>query len=472
MPKQLPKPIDPIPMRVAVYGLMRSGTTLLSDLLTIRGRSVVISEPDLFVDWHKPTIARVNGLLRDVGLPLPAEPPHEVPGRLYADYFVEEVIPQFAKLDYWGVKQVNFFDWQQLFERHPPERLVLCTRDIREIVISSLDLICRLGLAFPGGMRLHDEAWIMCRIVYGVHELMAMRQHPHLLVRYEDLVADPAKRQELAGYVGLDELGDERLNLESERRARSDWELSKHGGAITDKSTSRFEQEPAGPIRALAERIWRLLPGYSEAFGYETPPPAERLTGHAFAHTDAAGKNPIHAGLAEVWNWPGPKGLEPSFARRRARIVAAANLPEGARVADLACSLPAMRFLVPKGSAYQAYDIKARDPKMIAWTPGNGEPPHARNATHLVLIGALEYLPDPLAVLTGLHALGRPILTSYHASDDTVGEDRSAFGWCNHYSRQELMQLFATAGFRVTPLWAFDKYQSLFRLIPQNRQQT
>lgn len=456
-------------MRVAVYGLMRSGTTLLSDLLTVRGRSICISEPDLFVNWHKPTIARVNGLLRDVGLPLPETPPEERSDRLYAEYFAEEVVPLLDKFDFWGVKQVNFFAWRQLFERHPPERLVICTRDIREIVISSVDLICRLGLAFPGGMRLHDEAWILCRIAYGVHELMAMRhQHPHLLIRYEDLVADPAKRQELADYVGIEELGDERLNLESETRARSDWELSKHGSAITDKSMSRFEQEPPGPVRALAERIWRLLPEYSEAFGYETPSASERVNGHAFA-APVTDKNPIHAGLAEVWNWPGPKGLEPSFARRRARIVATKNLPEGARVADLACSLPVARFLVPKGSAYQAYDIKARDPNMIAWAPGDGEPQHARKATHLLLIGALEFMPDPATVLTQLRTLNRPILTSYHASEDTAGEDRLAFGWRNHYSRQEILQIFASAGFRVTPLWAFDKYQSLFRLVPQNR---
>ena len=82
-----------VAMGVAVFGLMRSGTTLVSDLLTLRGRSIVISEPDLFVPWHEPTVGRVHALLRDFGLPLDPDPPRREDHGNFAAYFERELVP-------------------------------------------------------------------------------------------------------------------------------------------------------------------------------------------------------------------------------------------------------------------------------------------------------------------------------------------------------------------------------------------
>jgi hypothetical protein len=61
----------PVPMGVAVYGLPRSGTTLISDLLTVPGHGLVISEPDMYKAWNANIARRVHALAGSVGIELP-----------------------------------------------------------------------------------------------------------------------------------------------------------------------------------------------------------------------------------------------------------------------------------------------------------------------------------------------------------------------------------------------------------------
>jgi hypothetical protein len=104
----------------------------------------------------------------------------------------------------------------------------------------------------------------LLRICYTVHEMMAMRAVPHMVLRYEDLVSDPATLDRLRDYLGMDELGKDRFNLMIERASRSQWEMRKHGNSteISDKALDRFDREPEGPVRNMAERVWRLLGEY------------------------------------------------------------------------------------------------------------------------------------------------------------------------------------------------------------------
>ena len=253
------------PMGVMVFGLARSGTTLVSDLLTIPGRSVVISEPEIFKQWSRMTATRVHRLARLVGLELDEDPPQpEAYDASYQRYFDETLLPELNKLSLWGIKNVDFSGWRPLFNSYPPRRLILCVRDLRDTAISGLDRICRLGITFRGSGSgiMRDEAWVLAGLAYSVRELMEMRKLPHLLVRYEDLVTDPDVRQRIAGYVGLDRLQEDRLNLKAAEMRRA-WEIEKHQGTIGTASVGRFAGEPPGPVRSLADRLWRLLPEFA-----------------------------------------------------------------------------------------------------------------------------------------------------------------------------------------------------------------
>jgi len=462
------------PMGVMVFGLARSGTTLVSDLLTIPGRSLVISEPEIFKQWSRTTSARVHRLARMAGLDLEEAPPQPEPyGASYQRYFDEALLPQLTKLSLWGIKNVDFSGWRELFNSYPPRRLILCVRDLRDTAISGIDRICRLGITFrgPGSGIMRDEAWVLAGLAYSVRELMEMRKLPHLLVRYEDLAADPAVRQRIADYVGLDRLQEERLNLKAAEMRRA-WEIEKHQGTIGTASVGRFASEPPGPVKALADRLWRLFPEYSEAFGFETPPADPTLKAHDFALPGRSGAPRWTYLDSETWNWEGPRQFEPSFAQRRARIAVAKAVPPGTRVLELGAGAPSLARLLPAGASLVHGDSVARAPEFLVSALHEGELPPIGDADLIAILGMTEHVVDPATLLANLAGTGRPVALSYHAADDTADLDRRRFGWVNHLTRAEFEAALAAAGFRYQGRWAFDGRQGLFRLAPRGRQQS
>jgi len=87
------------PMGVAITGMMRSGTTLVADLLTVRGRSLVLGEPNLLGNWNVGQTRRTHAIVEAFGLEAEAPPPPGVYPR-NDDYFRAAILPKFATLDW------------------------------------------------------------------------------------------------------------------------------------------------------------------------------------------------------------------------------------------------------------------------------------------------------------------------------------------------------------------------------------
>jgi len=454
-------------MGVAVYGLIRSGTTLASDLLTVRGQSLVISEPDLFVPWDARAITRIYNTAKAFGLPIPDSVPRQEQYGSFARYFEQELMPHLQKLELWGIKQVQFLFWRELFKILPPKHLILCLRDLREVTLSAFDLIGRMGLVFGNKQVLRDEAWVMARLCHDVYELTAMTSLPHLQLRYEDLVTDETIQKKLAGYVSLKALGTERLNLEGEPDSRSAWEQSKHRGMISNSSLGRFIDEPSGPAKSIAKRIWAVLPHYSRQFGYEMPDPGTLITGHSLAKDPHSAPNPVSQSLVG-WSAEKPKEFEPAFSRRRARVAAARMIPENSIVMDLGCVVPALKLLLPPGSVYIGSDVVKRFDGCLVANYNAGEMPPRNQATLVTVLGLLEHIENVTGFMRRIRAYNIPVLLSYHAVEDNPDIDRPAFDWENSLTRQELISVARVAGFDYTVDWAFDGYQSLLKLDPRS----
>lgn len=461
--------LKPIDVGVAVMGPMRTGTTLVADLLTVRGKSLVFSEPDLFSGYDRVLCGRMRDLAHNVGLGTPTDLPGVGEFERNIDHFDETFIEALGKLDFWGYKYVNPVGWRHLFRLYRPRKLVLCVRDLRAVTVSALELCNRMRLVFHDGTHRRDEAWVFSRIAYTVHEMMAMRAIPHMVLRYEDLVSDPATLDKLRDYVGMDELGKDRFNLMIERASRSQWEMRKHGnsGEISDKALDRFDREPEGPVRNMAERVWRLLGEYNVAFGYDVPPPDKRIRKHDFSIRVMPDENPIRYGDAETWSWRGPAQLEPAFGRRRARILATRNIGKDAHVLDLGAGSTALRRLLPAETPVTMADNTARSPEFVVADIYGCNLPPAENATIVTAIGVLDYVENVPLFLRQLRAYNLPILLTYYAVDDNEDADRSSYGWKSAMTRSDLMNAFMDAGFIATPRWAFDGKQSAFRLRPK-----
>ncbi len=448
-------------MDVAIYGLIRSGTTMVADLLTARDQSLIISEPDLFVKWHDRTANRIDDLLRAFGLSVPERPDQQVHGS-YTAYFEEVIVPELGNLDLWGIKQVNFLGWRKTLDRYRPNKLVLCVRDIRDVVLSALDLIIWEKPVFPGRRYLRDEAWILARLCHDVFELMALQERPHFLARYEDLVSDAGVQDSLREFVGLDELGSERLNLELES-GRNRLESGKHGTGISNKSVGRYHNEPPGPAKALAQYVWRMLPEYSRAFGYETPD-NEKTISHPFTNLGEHDANPVQWKMFDTWNWNGPDAFDPAFARRRARLTVSANIKPGTGILDIGSTLPVFHYLLNEKHDCQFVDTTNRIPDALAAQWMAGELPPVNDANLVTVIGALEFIEDLQSFMQQLRELRIPAMVSYHLVDDAPDIDRIALGWRNHLDGDDFVGLLEDSGFKFTDLRKFDGRQSLYLL--------
>ncbi|MEX2297761.1 MAG: sulfotransferase [Dongiaceae bacterium] len=461
-------------MGVAIMGLPRCGTTLLSDLLSIPGRSVIISEPNIHGRWSQNTIQRIHTLLVNAGVPVSPTAPRQTEVGDFARHFAANLYPALARLDLWGVKYVDLVAWWHLFEDYPPKHLILSVRDLRDVVVSSLDRIARLKLAFADLKHMRDEAWVLSSLGHNIHELARLADRADHIVRYEDFAADPALRRDIATLVGVGRTETDatagRANIEASQRRR-DWELAKHGDAITTASVARHKAEPPGPMRALSDRIWRLYSTYSERFGYDAPPAAARIANHPFTMPAPEGgtdENPVDYRHAERWDWEGPSLLEPAFARRRARILAAQLIPGGSTVLDLSCGVPVLRYLLQPGCRFIMCDVVARDEKYHVARLCEGELPGKERATLVAALGLLEHVdPDLPGWLRRLREYGLPAIVSYHPADDTPDTDRDQLGWVNHLTRAELQGAAEAAGFAVEARWAFDGRQAMLQLSPR-----
>jgi hypothetical protein len=477
-----PKSDMPRSMGVAIMGLPRCGTTLLSDLLSIPGRSIVISEPNIHGIWSQRTAQRIHTLLANGGVAVSPQAPQKEEVGDFRKHFAANLYPALERLDLWGVKYVDLVAWWVLFAEYPPKHLILAVRDLRDVAISSLDRIARLQLAFADRVHMRDEAWVLASLGHNIHELLRMAGRADRIVRYEDFAADPSLRRDIVELVGIGshiaEAPAGRANLEAAKRRRN-WELEKHGSAITTASVARHRLEPPGPMRALAERIWRLYPAYSERFGYEVPPGAAHVRDHPFAMIDAEtapdgnppgrrpDRNPIDYRNAENWNWKGPALLEPAFARRRARILVAQQIKSGSVVLDLSCGVPALRHLLAPKCRLIPCDVVARATDYRVARLCEGELPDGKDANLVVAIGLLEHAdPDLPGWLRRLREYSLPAYVSYHPADDTKHVDRAALGWVNHLTRAELQTAAEAAGFAVAVRWVFDGHQALLRLGP------
>lgn len=454
-------------MKLLVYGLMRSGTTLVCDLLTVPPRSLVFNEPMLQAPWRKRRAAEIHGTAKAFGLAVGDSPPTEEDFGSLAGYFSQVLEPQLRDLELWGFKETFFYRCAETLELHRPDRLILCVRDLQDITLSSLDLITGSKLVFTGTRLLRDEAWLLSRLTYDVRELLALRARPHLTLRYEELVGDGEALRRLARYVGLDRTGDGSLHRELTLRGTRARELEKHGAGLSRRAVARHRSERDPRALALARHVARALPLYAETFGYGGPT-ARRPGRESVTEPSAHELFQARLGVREVEDRSsaGPPGFDPAFALRRARRVVARNIRADTRVIELGCLLPVLKYLLPSGCSYLGLGTTARPADVEAADWATGRLPDAQRADLLAVVGALEFVADVRRFLAALAESRLEVLLTYHAREDTRSLDRESLGWRNDMSRGDLQAAVEALGFRVTALWAFDGYQSLLRLRP------
>ena len=221
---------------------------------------------------------------------------------------------------------------------------------------------------------------------------------------------------------------------------------------LDDKRCNIFSVRPAvQPQASYVKTVGQHAPTLTHD---ATPEVARRLASQAQQQTD-------------VTRWANPQQLEQAW-DKRARFISE-WIPLGARVLDLGCGAMNLRDHLADGCRYQGCDVVARTSQTVVCDFNRGEFPAtaAAQASHITLLGVLEYIYDLPIFLNRLRATGKPIVLSYCSTSGVIEHSqRQQLGWVNHLSNTQLEALFTSAGLTIGRKEQIDAVQFAYQLVP------
>ncbi len=245
------------------------------------------------------------------------------------------------------------------------------------------------------------------------------------------------------------------------------------GNVIEHLQASREMRVADGTERsrdALARRHARLRELAGELAGEQTPSPAQSPpmalppAAQAFATLPAPVRRErtealMASGRSDTDRWAEPQNLKQAWSQRAATVAA---LVEGcATVLDLGCGNMDLERALGPGVEYIPSDLVRRDDRTHVCDLNRGEWPavHADVAT---LVGVMEYVHDPAALLAGLAARWPRIVLTYNPADLDRGRDRRSHGWVHDLTSAQLVALAHDAGLDLQVLVPFEPRQCIY----------
>lgn len=105
---------------------------------------------------------------------------------------------------------------------------------------------------------------------------------------------------------------------------------------------------------------------------------------------------------------------------------------------------------LPKDCEYVPHDLIARDQRTLVHDLNKSEFPSLNGATHVTVLGVLEYLNDPEGFWIWLAKSGARVILSYAPIHPSFSiERRRSMGWFNDFSKQEIVTMAEKAGFAL-----------------------
>ncbi|WP_339909840.1 hypothetical protein [Symmachiella dynata] len=230
-------------MDFTLFGLIGCGTREIAELMTIPNQRIILDEPAILGhEWAR----HVHTQLRKCGIEIDEQDWTRKNYLTFQEFFDVQVLPKLAAIPQWGLRTTRLEGWQQLLETYPPRNLVLCVRDIRDVVLSHVDVALRMGIPIDGSFVEH-------RTRTSAAALMEISQRPHILVRYEELAA-PGGMQRLSETLGVEIPGPAGESV-----------------PLADGPAERHLLERRPELVAFVNRVWSTCDDYCRTFGYERP---------------------------------------------------------------------------------------------------------------------------------------------------------------------------------------------------------
>ena len=164
----------------------------------------------------------------------------------------------------------------------------------------------------------------------------------------------------------------------------------------------------------------------------------------------------VQDGRTDIERWSDPGSYEPSWSARGA--VVAAMCEPGQAVCDIGCGQQTLRGHLPPGTLYLPADLRAWTDEVELCELNAGVLPERSLARCdiAVMLGVLEYIRDPAALLAALASRVGTVVVSYNCAD-FAQVDRAALGWVNALTEAELLAMLDAAAFDVVRASRFNQ---------------
>lgn len=149
-------------------------------------------------------------------------------------------------------------------------------------------------------------------------------------------------------------------------------------------------------------------------------------------------------GKSDYRRWGTTKALSGKWDSRTIQI--ARLVPEAASVIEFGAGRLVMKDHLPTGCTYTPSDLVDRGDGTIVCDLNDATLPTLQPYDVAAFSGVLEYVNDVPRLIAHLSGCVNIVLASYAVTDANKG-NRRAQGWVNDYSADELIEVFAKAGF-------------------------
>lgn len=259
---------------------MRSGSTLLSEVLTRLPQSYIFQEPHIGKNDFQLTPSDVE-IWAERGLDLERLlRRHRVLAFLQRrlrwaglrqDYMAvvlkHLVRPRLASGRFQlGVKEVRNRGWRNYRRQFPSMKVIVTARDPRDIYLSTM-YRWRKGL-LPRRKLVTPE--LIARELNREFKLQMAIQDAQdsFLVRYEDMCQQPTILGKIMAFIESPLSQSGSVGGFTSRHPDRVHEAHLHGNAVTDKRVARWRREKDSQLRREAEETLALMPAYARFWGY------------------------------------------------------------------------------------------------------------------------------------------------------------------------------------------------------------
>ncbi len=266
-------------MRPFVYiaALRRSGSTILSELLTDPPKSFIFREPGIARGRYElhpddiETLRPLGGRPGDFKLRwsrwLNRRLARHNPAHFVKAFRDELIIPLSDRVEQLGVKEIAHEGWGRYARAFPDMRVIVLGRDPRDIYLSMLDRR-RKGVGRLSGETLTPERAAELLLPEFEHQRTMAEVLPSLRITYERLCTDPSAFDEVRAHVDspLQAPGSAgRFNQANPQRRD---EAAIHAGSLTAKRTDRWRSIDDTQATEACQEVFDRMREYAGYFGY------------------------------------------------------------------------------------------------------------------------------------------------------------------------------------------------------------